>query len=33
MTEGVVAMWIAGAAATNRAQELIADLGFPVARP
>ena len=33
MTEGVVAMWIAGEAATHRAQELIAGLGFPVARP
>jgi len=33
MTEGVVAMWIAGEAATDRAQELIAGLGFPVARP
>jgi prephenate dehydrogenase len=33
MTEGVIAMWIAGEAATERAQELIAGLGFPVARP
>jgi prephenate dehydrogenase len=33
MKEGVVAMWIAGEDATDRAQELIADLGFPVARP
>jgi prephenate dehydrogenase len=33
MKEGVIAMWIAGEAATNRAQELIAGLGFPVARP
>jgi prephenate dehydrogenase len=33
MKEGVIAMWIAGEAATGRAQELIADLGFPVARP
>jgi prephenate dehydrogenase len=33
MTEGVVAMWIAGEAATDRALELIAGLGFPVARP
>ncbi|MFL5864035.1 MAG: prephenate dehydrogenase/arogenate dehydrogenase family protein [Solirubrobacteraceae bacterium] len=33
MKEGVVAMWIAGDAATERAQELIAGLGFPVARP
>jgi prephenate dehydrogenase len=33
MKEGVIAMWIAGEAATGRAQELIAGLGFPVARP
>jgi prephenate dehydrogenase len=33
MKEGVIAMWIAGEAATDRAQELIAGLGFPVARP
>ncbi len=33
MKEGVVAMWIAGETATERAQELIAGLGFPVARP
>jgi prephenate dehydrogenase len=33
MSEGVVAMWIAGESATERAQALIADLGFPVARP
>jgi prephenate dehydrogenase len=33
MTEGVIAMWIDGEAATHRAQELIAGLGFPVARP
>ena len=33
MTEGVVAMWIAGEPATERAQALIAGLGFPVARP
>jgi prephenate dehydrogenase len=33
MSEGVVAMWIAGASATERAQALIAALGFPVARP
>jgi prephenate dehydrogenase len=33
MTEGVVAMWIAGESATERAQALIAGLGFPVARP
>ena len=33
MTEGVIAMWIAGEAASERALELIAGLGFPVARP
>ncbi|MGZ4349410.1 MAG: prephenate dehydrogenase/arogenate dehydrogenase family protein [Solirubrobacteraceae bacterium] len=33
MKEGVIAMWIAGEAATDRAQELVAGLGFPVARP
>jgi prephenate dehydrogenase len=33
MKEGVIAMWIAGGPATERAQELIAGLGFPVARP
>ena len=33
MKEGVIAMWIAGEASTERAQELIAGLGFPVARP
>jgi len=33
MKEGVIAMWIAGEAATDRAQDLIAGLGFPVARP
>jgi prephenate dehydrogenase len=33
MKEGVVALWIAGELATERAQELIAGLGFPVARP
>jgi hypothetical protein len=33
MKEGVIAMWIAGETATDRAQELIAGLGFPVARP
>lgn len=33
MTEGVVALWIAGEAATERALKLIGDLGFPVARP
>jgi prephenate dehydrogenase len=33
MKEGVIAMWIAGQESTDRAQKLIADLGFPVARP
>ncbi len=33
MSEGVVAMWIAGESATERAQALVAGLGFPVARP
>jgi prephenate dehydrogenase len=33
MTEGVVALWIAGEPAAERAQGLIAGLGFPVARP
>jgi prephenate dehydrogenase len=33
MKEGVVALWVAGELATGRAQELIAGLGFPVARP
>ncbi len=33
MTEGVVAMWISGEAATERARALIGGLGFPVARP
>ena len=32
MSEGVVALWIAGAPAALRAQELVAGLGFPVAR-
>jgi prephenate dehydrogenase len=33
MTDGVVALWIAGGRAADRAQELVAGLGFPVARP
>jgi prephenate dehydrogenase len=33
MKEGVIAMWIAGEASTHRAEDLIAALGFPVARP
>jgi len=32
-TEGVVALWIAGAQAADRAQQLVLELGFPVARP
>jgi prephenate dehydrogenase len=32
MSEGVVALWIAGGDAAVRAQELVAGLGFPVAR-
>jgi prephenate dehydrogenase len=32
MREGVVALWIAGAEAAQRAEELVARLGFPVAR-
>ena len=32
MTEGVVALWIAGADSADRAHELVAGLGFPVAR-
>jgi prephenate dehydrogenase len=33
MSEGVVALWIAGADAAKRAQQLVVGLGFPVARP
>jgi prephenate dehydrogenase len=33
MREGVIALWIAGADAAERAQELVVGLGFPVARP
>ena len=33
MSEGVVALWIAGEAATEKARTLVSDLGFPVARP
>ncbi len=33
MTEGVVALWVAGEDAADRAQELVGRLGFPVARP
>ena len=32
MSEGVVAMWIAGEAEAGRAEELVGQLGFPVAR-
>jgi prephenate dehydrogenase len=32
MSEGVVALWIAGEEAARRAEELVAKLGFPVAR-
>ncbi len=32
MSEGVVALWISGAEPARRAQELIGELGFPVAR-
>ncbi len=32
MSEGVVALWIAGEHAADRAQELVSGLGFPVAR-
>jgi prephenate dehydrogenase len=33
MSEGVVALWIAGEQNARRAQELVSQLGFPVARP
>jgi prephenate dehydrogenase len=33
MRDGVVGLWIAGDAAAARAEELVAGLGFPVARP
>lgn len=33
MSEGVVALWIAGADAADRAEQLVDGLGFPVARP
>jgi prephenate dehydrogenase len=32
MSEGVVALWIAGDQAARRAEELVVELGFPVAR-
>jgi prephenate dehydrogenase len=31
-SQGVVALWIAGAERAGRAERLVADLGFPVAR-
>lgn len=33
MRDGVIALWIAGADAAQRAQDLVVGLGFPVARP
>jgi prephenate dehydrogenase len=33
MRDGVIALWIGGDAAAARAQELVAGLGYPVARP
>jgi prephenate dehydrogenase len=33
MSDGVVALWIAGERASQRAEELVCGLGFPVARP
>jgi prephenate dehydrogenase len=33
MSEGVIALWVAGDAPARRAEELVARLGFPVARP
>jgi prephenate dehydrogenase len=32
MSEGVVALWISGAEAATRTEELVSRLGFPVAR-
>ena len=32
MTEGVVALWVAGEDPARRAEELVSQLGFPVAR-
>jgi hypothetical protein len=32
MTEGVVALWISGEEAARRTEQLVAELGFPVAR-
>jgi prephenate dehydrogenase len=33
MSEGVIAVWVSGDAPAQRAEELVAGLGFPVARP
>jgi prephenate dehydrogenase len=33
MSEGVVALWVAGEEPARRAEALVAELGFPVARP
>ena len=33
MSEGVVALWIAGETAAEKAETVVAELGFPVARP
>jgi prephenate dehydrogenase len=32
MSEGVIALWVAGEEPARRAQELVTNLGFPVAR-
>ena len=32
MSEGVVALWISGEEPAGRAEELVGNLGFPVAR-
>jgi prephenate dehydrogenase len=32
MTDGVIALWVAGEGPAARAQEIVGDLGFPVAR-
>jgi hypothetical protein len=32
MSEGVIALWIAGERQARRTEELVATLGFPVAR-
>jgi hypothetical protein len=33
MSEGVVALWIAGAGTSDRAERIVGDLGYPVFRP